>query len=62
MSPSAERRRRSAIAIAVGAGLVLVGIVAVDAPWWFGTPTGTFPVREGRVTDVGAVALHVHAR
>jgi hypothetical protein len=36
-------------------------IAAVDGPWWFGPPTGTFALRAGATTDVGPVVLHIHA-
>lgn len=36
-------------------------IAAVDGPWWFGAPTGTFTLRAGATTDVGPVVLHIHA-
>jgi hypothetical protein len=36
-------------------------IAAVDGPWWFGPPTGTFTLRAGATTDVGPVVLHIHA-
>lgn len=37
-------------------------VPATDGPWWFGAPTGGFTINAGRVTDVGTIALHVHAR
>jgi hypothetical protein len=36
-------------------------IAAVDGPWWFGPPTGTFTLRAGATTDVGPVVLHIYA-
>jgi hypothetical protein len=37
-------------------------VPAIDGPWWFGAPSGGFTISSGRTTDVGTVALHVHAR
>jgi hypothetical protein len=37
-------------------------VPATDGPWWFAPPRGGFTVLEGEVTDLGTVALSVHAR
>lgn len=56
MRPGTYRYQRSSVAE------VLPGAVTRDGPWWYAVPTGTFTIRGGAVTDVGDVALHVHAR
>ena len=36
-------------------------VPAVDGPWSFGPPSGSFRIRSGSTTDLGTIALHVHA-
>lgn len=36
-------------------------VAALDGPWWFGPPTGTFTLRAGSTTDVGPVVLRIRA-
>lgn len=37
-------------------------VPAVDGPWWFAAPTGTFTLNAGTATNAGPVVLHVRAR
>lgn len=37
-------------------------VPAIDGPWWFDAPQGTFALNDGQVTNVGPIVLHVRAR
>ncbi|MFD1720110.1 SdrD B-like domain-containing protein [Amnibacterium endophyticum] len=37
-------------------------VPAIDGPWWFAAPTGSFTLNAGSTTNAGPVVLHVRAR